>query len=73
MKLSELQEKNIVTTEGKYVGNIIDISIKNGTIEYLIAEKAKFIVSMFTTKDEFKIKWEDIKTIGEDVIIVNNI
>ncbi len=71
MHLSDLQAKNIITTDGKLIGNIIDVIIENGTIKYLIVEKSKFLISMFTSKNEIEIKWEQIKTIGEDVIIVN--
>lgn len=71
MRLSELQSKDIVTTDGKLIGNIIDIVIEDGKIKYLIAEKSKFIISMFSSKDEIEIEWAQIKTIGDDVIIVN--
>ena len=71
MRLSELQSKNIITTEGKLIGNIIDVIIENGTIKYLVVEKSKFLISMFTSKDEIEIKWNQIKTIGDDVIIVS--
>lgn len=70
MRLSDLQAKNIITTDGRLIGNIIDVVIKNGAIEYLIVEKSKFLISMFTSKDELEIKWNQIKTIGDDVIIV---
>ena len=70
MRLSDLQSKDIITTDGRLIGNIIDVVIKNGNIEYLIVEKSKFLISMFTSKDEFEIKWNQIKTIGDDVIIV---
>ena len=70
MRLSELQSKNIVTLNGKLIGNIIDVIIENGTIKYLVVEKSKFLISMFTSKDEVEIKWSQIKTIGDDVIIV---
>ena len=70
MRLSELQSKNIVTLDGKLIGNIIDVIIENGTIKYLVVEKSKFLISMFTSKDEIEIKWSQIKTIGDDVIIV---
>lgn len=70
MRLSELQSKNIITTEGKLIGNIIDVIIENGTIKYLVVEKSKFLISMFTSKDEIEVKWSQIKTIGDDVIIV---
>ena len=71
MRLSDLKTKNIITTDGKLIGNIIDVVIENGTIKYLIVEKSKFLISMFTSKDEFEIKWNQIKTIGDDVIIVD--
>lgn len=70
MRLSELQSKNIITTEGKLIGNIIDVVIEGGTIKYLVVEKSKFLISMFTSKDEIEVKWNQIKTIGDDVIIV---
>ena len=70
MRLSELQSKNIVTLDGKLIGNIIDVIIENGTIKYLVVEKSKFLISMFTSKDEIEVKWSQIKTIGDDVIIV---
>ena len=71
MRLSELQSKNIITLDGKLIGNIVDIVIENGTIKYLIVEKTKFLISMFTSKDEVEIKWNQIKTIGDDAIIVS--
>lgn len=71
MRLSELQSKNIVTLDGKLIGNIIDVIIEDGTIKYLVVEKSKFLISMFTSKDEIEIKWSQIKTIGDDVIIVS--
>lgn len=71
MRLSELQSKDIITTDGKLIGNIIDVVVKDGRIEGFIVERSKFIVSMFSSKDEMEIKWDQIKTIGEDVIIVN--
>lgn len=72
MRLSELQNKDIVNiVDGKKIGNIIDININGeGKMEGLIVEKTKFLVSMFTNKDEVEIKWEQIEKIGEDVILV---
>ncbi len=72
MRLSELQSKNIITTDGKLIGNIVDIVIEGGMIKYLIVEKSKFLISRFTSKDEIEVKWEQIKTIGDDVIIVSH-
>ena len=71
MKLSELQSKDIVTLDGKLIGRIVDVTIEDGVIKNMIVEKSKFIISMFSNKDELEIKWNQIKKIGEDVIIVD--
>ncbi len=71
MRLSDLQAKNIITTEGKLIGNIVDVIIENGAIKCLIVEKTKFLISKFTSKDEVEVKWSQIKTIGDDAIIVS--
>lgn len=73
MRLSELQSKDIINTlDGKKVGNIIDVNIeRNGELHSLVVEKSKFLISLFTTKDEIEINWENIEKIGEDVILVN--
>jgi len=70
MRLSELQYKDIVTIDGKVIGNIIDVIIEDGKIKSLVIEKSKFILSLFSSKAELEIKWQQIKTIGEDVILV---
>jgi YlmC/YmxH family sporulation protein len=72
MRLSDLQNKDVVNViDGKKIGNIIDITIENdGKMNGLIVEKSKFLLSMFTTRDEVLIKWEQIEKIGEDVILV---
>ena len=72
MRLSELQNKDIVDIEtGKVIGDIIDITLDmNGNLDSLIVEKKKFLVSMFSSKDEFEIKWNQVEKIGEDVILV---
>lgn len=73
MRLSDLQHKDVINViDGSKIGNIIDIKIDvKGNMEGLIVEKSKFLVSMFTTKNEIEIKWAQIEKIGEDVILVN--
>lgn len=72
MRLTELQDKDIVNiNDGKLIGKIIDLSLTdNGILEDLIIEKAKFFVSMFSSKNEIKVNWKQIKKIGDDVILV---
>lgn len=73
MRLSDLQNKDIINIkDGKKIGNIIDITIDDkGCMTSLLVEKSKFFVSMFSTKGEISIKWDQIEKIGEDVILVS--
>ena len=73
MRLSDLQNKDVVNMkDGSKIGNIIDIRIsESGNMEGLIVEKSRFLISMFSNKDEIEVKWEQIEKIGEDVILVN--
>ncbi len=72
MRLSDLQHKDVVNMlDGKKIGNIIDVSIDNdGRMSGLIVEKNRFLISMFTNKNEIEIAWKQIEKIGEDVILV---
>lgn len=72
MRLTELQNKDIVDIEtGKVIGDIVDVSFElGGNLDSLIVEKKKFLISMFSSKDEIEVKWNQIKKIGEDVILV---
>ena len=73
MRLSDLQNKNIINlVDGKNLGNIIDVNINdNGSINGLIVEKRRFLISFFSGKKDLIVKWDSIKKIGEDVILVN--
>ena len=71
MRLSELQTKKIISvTDGKNIGNIIDINIlENGNIDSLVLEGTRNFFSLNKELDT-KIMWKDITKIGEDVILV---
>ena len=73
MRLSDLQKKDIVNVnDGKRIGSIIDIHINlDGVMDEIIIEKSVFLVSLFSSKNEISIKWDQIKKIGEDVILVD--
>lgn len=73
MRLSDLQNKDIVNVNnGSKIGVIIDVVINesNGEMVALIVQKSKFI-NIFNSNNEFEVKWNQIKKIGDDVILVN--
>lgn len=73
MKVSELQRKDIVNiNDGKIVGRIIDIEIdeNTGNLINLIIDRTKYIKSLFSAEEGAKIKFNQIKKIGSDVILI---
>ena len=73
MKLSDLQEKDIVNiTNGENLGRIIDAEINNdGIISYFIVEKKRFFWQIFKGQSsDKKVFFNKIKKIGHDVILV---
>ena len=74
MRLSELQRKNIINLfDGSFVGRIIDVVIdEKGKITDLVLEKGKNKM-FFVESSEILIKFEQIKKLGSDVILIENI
>ena len=74
MRLSDLQNKEIVSTEtGRNIGSIMDveIDITTGNIISLLLEQRKgFRFLTKSTEFDNKIEWKNIIKIGEDVILV---
>lgn len=72
MRLSDLQDKDIINLiDGKRVGKIIDAIIEDdGVIRSLVIQKTK-LFNMLPNSNEIEIKWNKIKTIGSDVILVD--
>lgn len=70
MLMSDLQNKDIINvTTGSRIGRIIDINVDNsGVINYLIVGETK-VMKRFGA-GEIKIYFKQIKTIGSDVILV---
>ncbi len=73
MKLSDMQKKDIILLkDGKKLGKIIDaeIEVNTGILKNLLVER-KSIRSLFTSEGDMLISFNQIKKIGEDVILVD--
>ena len=73
MKMSDLQQKDIISTkDGKRIGRIIDIVVnENGEIEYLIVEASKFFKKYSSFSPETNVRFDQIIKFGSDVILVD--
>lgn len=75
MKLSDLQNKNIVNiNDGRNIGNIIDVKIDedSGNIKSFIIEPNRNFLKFLNRSgsQDTEIHWSSITKIGEDVILV---
>lgn len=72
MKISDLQDKSIINiNDGSNIGKISDLEInEKGIITNIYALQSKFFLKLFSSNKETVFKIEDIKKIGEDVILV---
>ena len=72
MRLSDLQDKDIINlSDGKKIGKIIDAIVEDdGIIQALVIQKTK-IFNMLPNSNEIEVKWNKIKTIGSDVILID--
>lgn len=73
MNLSDLQEKDIVNlNNGKKIGRIIDAKINDeGKISYFVIDQRKGIRNFTFNSSDVNISFNQIKRIGEDVILVD--
>ena len=71
MRLSELQQKDIIDLNGRKIGNIIDVKINlSGNLESFVIEQEKKFLRFKDKSLEEEISWDKIEKIGEDVILV---
>ncbi|HLR40598.1 MAG TPA: YlmC/YmxH family sporulation protein [Virgibacillus sp.] len=76
IKLSELQIKEvIIIDDGKRLGHIHDLEIDpdNGMITAIIIAVRDKKSGLFGKTDELIIHWDQIVTIGSDVILVKEV
>jgi YlmC/YmxH family sporulation protein len=74
LPLTQLRQMEVIDiSEGKRLGFISDIIFDDDIkgIEYVVIPPQSSVFSIFRKKDEIFVKWESIKVIGIDIILVN--
>lgn len=74
LPLSQIRQMEVIDiSEGKRLGFISDIVFDDDIkrIEYIVIPPQNNLFSIFRKKDEMFIKWEQIKVIGIDIILIN--
>lgn len=69
----DFKHKEVINiTDGKRLGFVQDVTadFKTGTIREIIVPGNTKFFNIFSSKEELIIPWSAIKTIGEDIILV---
>lgn len=71
MRVSDLQVKDVVSLlDGRKLGRIVDVELtENGSVHYFVVEPKRFF-HFFSSNGEVNVSMNQIKKIGEDVILV---
>lgn len=73
IRASDLTEKEVVSiTDGRKIGLITDLEVdlEKGKINAIIIPDSARLMGLFGKEMEYEIRWNQIKKIGEDVILV---
>lgn len=75
LNTEEIRNKEVINIfDGKSLGYVYDIEInlQAGTIDGIVLPGSRGIFNLFGKGEEdIVIKWSDVKTVGEDVILVD--
>ena len=75
LNTDEIRSKEVINIfDGKSLGYVCDIEInlQAGTIDGIVLPGSRGIFNLFGKGEEdIVIKWSDVKTVGEDVILVD--
>ena len=69
----DFRHKEVINIiDGKRLGFVQDVTadLKTGTIKEIIVPGNTKFLNIFSSKDELIIPWNSIRTIGEDIILV---
>lgn len=75
LSTDKLKNKEVINMrDGRSLGFVYDIEVnlENGTIDGIIIPGERGFFRFFAGKeDDYMIKWDRIKTIGDDVVLVD--
>ena len=73
IRASDLSARDVVNTvDGRRLGNIVDVDLdlETGRIIAMVVPGQPKVMGVFGKTDDYIIPWENIKKVGEDVILV---
>lgn len=74
LKASDFRQKEVINIyDGKRLGFVcdVDIDLEKGVLNAIIIPGNGKVLGLFGGDDDYVIPWTKIKTIGEDIILVD--
>ena len=74
MSTYDIRNKEVINIyDGRSLGFVedVELNLEKGTIEAIIIPGEKGFLGLFSKSEELVIRWEDIRRIGDDVILVD--
>ena len=74
LKASDFRQKEVVNIcDGRRLGFVcdVDINLEKGTLNAIVVPGCGKILGLFGGDDDYVIPWHCIKTIGDDIILVD--
>lgn len=74
MSTYDIRNKEVINIyDGRSLGFVedVELNLEKGTIEAIIIPGEKGFLGLFSKSPELVIRWEDIRRIGDDVILVD--
>ena len=74
LKASDFRQKEVINIyDGKRLGYVcdVDIDMEKGVLNSIVVPGGGKVLGIFGGKDDYIIPWKQIKTIGDDIILVD--
>ena len=74
LKASDFRQKEVINIEdGKRLGCVcdVDIDMEKGVLNSIVIPGGGKVLGIFGGDDDYVIPWKQIRTIGDDVILVD--
>ncbi len=74
MRLSDLKQKEVINVnDGIRYGYVYDIEFEEGTgsVLNIVVPVANKMLNLFGKEEEYIIPWDEIKQIGNDIILID--
>ncbi len=72
MRLHELDDTKVLDEEGRKLGHVHEVHVKDGEVTTLVYGVGGFIQRMASNRSGKRIAWADVKAVTKDGIVIRS-